>query len=1219
MNTTDTVIEVNYSSAVSQIATENYILIFGEEEIPLESVTEIDSTTHQLNLATPLEAGEYQLTIKGVTDIAGNLVEETAALEFTVIGAPVSISPRSGSEMVSLTREVMVNFGKKVDPTTVNENTFTIIAQGEAVPGKIVVSSTQKFATFFPDSPLPASTSVRVTLDGNQVMGLDGVALDADGDGNPGGILTADFSTLSITLIQGTELWGYVYDSFNRDENGENVPIIGATVRVDALPEAVAVTDENGYFRLENLPAPLVAVHIDGSTATNAPEGFVYPTVGKIFHTVPGVEIQVNHHGEVFDIFLPPMAETDTQQLSPTEDTNVGLGAAGIQQLQQLLPEVEADTWELLQVTFPAGSAQDEAGNVATRATIIPVNPERLPAPLPPHFNPKIVVSIQAEGATNFDVPAPVQFPNIDGLPPGSKCFLFSFDHDSGSWEVVGTGTVRPDGLAIVSDPGTGIVAPGWHFVNETTPTPPPPCPPRTPNTQRTEHPPIALDFITGEAATNFSTLTWTAPSSPSSNNCNRFSPSIKVVIEIDGLLRQFMKPIDGGVGLQDHEIELSADSGEIKKFGFQTKTYDELFGSGGFVNLRRDQLYGAQIKITVEKQQANGDRTVDVHTYYQYRWVDVIDAEKALNRTGNTAAFHRTLTDGFERTKKVDYRVPKRVSTTFQVPASPFDFGGGISDSGTAIWKFDPDTTQLWNATVEIEVNDPNSSRIVDVGEIVATGKGTEPTEIDLNLSGYKNELKRVLQSLLRLPGADGVFMTADDFFQYNFASGNTRTTSARFNTEFAGFLPGQTYTDAQLNNKLNTEANRLLTAVKADYQPVNDAAGVTGYKIGSFPSADITITWGDVFLGNSGIPVYGATERDWNTDFLRNHIAPSIPISDAAKQWALAEGLNLKASGNASVGVAININWNSTATFAQFIANTVNHEIAHTFGLKDAYYVTTGGIINTEPFDIMQAGSITDQDLTFALENQHLLRAALGIHGNQDKPLTDALDLYQKIFNQPSSPIGLRPQIPIDALQIPEIYVETGKRNFSYWPPRAFMEPTGADGVGGALTTLDLMVINVGGVTPLIIDSVALADGTQGFSVVNADTIDTSLGYQDRTTLKIQFDPTTVGSFTDTLIISSNANRNPIYEIQLNGEGIPPTPLAELSIDLSGRGNNLGGVAVDGGTANENRIATIANQGAEPLIIHEVRIVEGEEAFTLLDPLDSPVSLNYGESCRI
>ncbi|MEZ6087440.1 MAG: hypothetical protein R3C05_05310 [Pirellulaceae bacterium] len=36
------------------------------------------------------------------------------------------------------------------------------------------------------------------------------------------------------------------------------------------------------------------------------------------------------------------------------------------------------------------------------------------------------VVSIQAIGATNFDTPAPVSFPNVSNLPPARRHF---FDH----------------------------------------------------------------------------------------------------------------------------------------------------------------------------------------------------------------------------------------------------------------------------------------------------------------------------------------------------------------------------------------------------------------------------------------------------------------------------------------------------------------------------------------------------------------------------------------------------------------------------------------------------------------------------------------------------------------------------------------------------------------------------------------------------------------------
>lgn len=50
-------------------------------------------------------------------------------------------------------------------------------------------------------------------------------------------------------------------------------------------------------------------------------------------------------------------------------------------------------------------------------------------------------------------------------------------------------------------------------------------------------------------------------------------------------------------------------------------------------------------------------------------------------------------------------------------------------------------------------------------------------------------------------------------------------------------------------------------------------------------------------------------------------------------------------------------------SATFAQFVANTVSHEIGHTFGLLDAYLSTGGIVTDTSPYDIMQLGSNAEE----------------------------------------------------------------------------------------------------------------------------------------------------------------------------------------------------------------------------------------------------------------
>ncbi|MEQ9410094.1 MAG: Ig-like domain-containing protein [Fuerstiella sp.] len=391
-----------------------------------------------------------------VSAIRSNISQlKNVITEATVIA---SLSPASSEEMVSVTRETVVRFNNPVDPQTVTTDSFYLIANGERVPGRIRVSSTERFATFLYDEPLPAATEVRVVVNGDQIMDRDGVLLDADGDNQPGGVLRADFRTLPLTRIPGTNVFGFVKDSVT----GE--PIEGATIRVDAFPEANVVTDENGRFELVDMPAPEFFVHIDGSTSTSAAAGFVYPNVGKPFHSVPGQTVQLEMNREVFDIYLPPMAVSDAVGLSATQTTNVGFGAAGRAELQTMFPNIDPATWDRLQVSFGPGSAIDDQGNAATSAAVIPVPPDRIPGPLPPNLNPQLVVSIQAGGATSFDVPAPVTFPNLEGLAPGEKSLIFSFDHDAGRWVVVGTGTVSSDGLTIESDPGVGIVAPGWHL-----------------------------------------------------------------------------------------------------------------------------------------------------------------------------------------------------------------------------------------------------------------------------------------------------------------------------------------------------------------------------------------------------------------------------------------------------------------------------------------------------------------------------------------------------------------------------------------------------------------------------------------------------------------------------------------------------------------------------------------------------------------------------------
>jgi len=393
------------------------------------------------------------------------------------------ISPGNGEEMVNVARPVVVNFAGEIDPSTVSDESIQVMALSQPVAGRLVTSSTNEFVTFYPDSPLPASTEVRVSVNGDMLMDSNGNPVDANGDGEFGGMGTADFSTLPLTLIPNTAVTGRVFQSNAVDGSATpiDVPIEGVTIFLEGRRDISAVTDANGDFTLtspDGLPAPEFFVVIDGSTATNVPDGFMYPTLGKPFHSVAGQTSPLTApDGQAFDIFLPLMNEGDIVALDPNAPTTVGFGAGGTQTLANLFPDADPSMFARTTVTFAPGSAQDANGNAATEAVIIPVAPNRIPAPLPEFLNPELVISIQAGGAngfngaggaSTFDVPAEIAFPNLEGLAPGEQALIFSFDHDAGEFVVVGTGTVSADGLMIESDGGV-IRAPGWHFTSDGT------------------------------------------------------------------------------------------------------------------------------------------------------------------------------------------------------------------------------------------------------------------------------------------------------------------------------------------------------------------------------------------------------------------------------------------------------------------------------------------------------------------------------------------------------------------------------------------------------------------------------------------------------------------------------------------------------------------------------------------------------------------------------
>ncbi|MEM7262297.1 MAG: Ig-like domain-containing protein, partial [Planctomycetota bacterium] len=384
-----------------------------------------------------------------------------------VDSSPVAIestSPRDRESGVAISRELTMKFSRELDLATVVPSAFTAIAAGEVLDSRLHVSPDRTRVTLFWSNPLPGNTDIEVTIDGDQLSDPDGNAVDGNGDGESGGAYILRFQTLSLAPVEGAAVYGRVLAS-ELGEDGVNEPLAGVTITVDGMEETLRTeTDKMGNFRLDPAPAGRFFVHINGRTTTNeVPEGAYYPSVGKTWRSVPGEAGGT----EVGTVHLPLIPPETLVEVSEVEDTVVEFPQSVLDEF----PDLGG-----VQISVPADSLFADDGTRGGRVGIAPVAPDRLPGELPPGLNFGVVITVQTDGATNFDRPVPVRFPNLpdpetgEALPPGEKSALWSFNHDTGRFEVVGPMTVTEDGLFVESDPGVGILAPGWHGQDEGTP-----------------------------------------------------------------------------------------------------------------------------------------------------------------------------------------------------------------------------------------------------------------------------------------------------------------------------------------------------------------------------------------------------------------------------------------------------------------------------------------------------------------------------------------------------------------------------------------------------------------------------------------------------------------------------------------------------------------------------------------------------------------------------
>ncbi len=230
-------------------------------------------------------------------------------------------------------------------------------------------------------------------------------------------------------------------------ENTDQQPLSGVPITVGTLATTTAI---DGSFEIEiegNLPDDTLVVHgqeIEGN----------YPYIAEKLPLVLNHDVYINARNVIpRPIYLPQIDVANSVSIDPSQDTVVSSAA---------IPGAS--------LFVASGTLSDSQGLYSGDLSITMVPPDLTPAALPSNLRPDLVFTIQP-GDMQFDVPAPLTFPNSAGYESGSLLDLWSINPDTGDFDDVGDMQVSPDGELIETISG-GVRSSSWHFP---APLPPPP------------------------------------------------------------------------------------------------------------------------------------------------------------------------------------------------------------------------------------------------------------------------------------------------------------------------------------------------------------------------------------------------------------------------------------------------------------------------------------------------------------------------------------------------------------------------------------------------------------------------------------------------------------------------------------------------------------------------------------------------------------------------
>ena len=431
-----------------------------------------------------------RVLIDAGVDEVGNQVGVVEAFspetrEFTIAGAVseaansapylVASLPANDATDVPVDTLIGLRFSKLLAPRSVNSETVVLNSSAGRSYARVVTAENGRLVFVSPLEPLESNTSYTLTIDqasdgSNSIIpatitfttAQDSQDKQPDQSHQPDWIpdenaLRGDWTSKSprspwqdlpkleaeagVTALSGQAL------------TLRGQPLANVTMEIDG---AKTVTDGSGRFLLKALSAGHHVLKMDGSTASR-PGG----TYG-LFRA--GVNITAGKTNTLgYTIWMPKLDMVNAVTISSPTITDTSVKTPRIPGLELRLP---AQTM-----------IRNLDGQAVTELSITPIPTDRPPFPLPEGIHVPVFFTIQPGGSRVIPPRAQLIYPNFTNSLPGTRIDFWNYDPEGKGWYVYGQGTVLPNGLQIMPDPGVVLYEFSGSMV--ATPTIAPPEGPR--------------------------------------------------------------------------------------------------------------------------------------------------------------------------------------------------------------------------------------------------------------------------------------------------------------------------------------------------------------------------------------------------------------------------------------------------------------------------------------------------------------------------------------------------------------------------------------------------------------------------------------------------------------------------------------------------------------------------------------------------------------------